>query len=55
MILRDLVTSIEAGAKEGVVSVRNEGDGEGKRGRIVSGTMNRTVKVLFSQPTDVLI
>ena len=58
MILGDLVTSIGARAKEGIVggiSVENEGDGEGKRGRIVSGAMDRTVKVLFSHPTDVLI
>ena len=58
MILGDLVTSIGARAKEGIVggiSVENKGDGEGKRGRIVSGAMDRTVKVLFSHPTDVLI
>ena len=54
----DLVTSIGAGAKEGIVggiSAGNEGDREGKRGRIVSGAMDHTVKVLFSQPTNVLI
>ena len=46
------------GVKEGIVggiSSGKEGDGEGKRGWIVSGAMDRTVKVLFSQPTDVLI
>ena len=58
VFLGDLVTSIGAGAKEGIVggvSAGNEGDGEGKRGRIVSGAMDRTVKVLFFQSTDVLI
>ena len=58
MILGDLVTSIGARAKEGIVggiSFENEGDGEGKRGRIVSGAMYRTVKILFSQPADVPI
>ena len=58
VILGNLVTSIGAGAKEGIVggiSSGNEGDHEGKRGQIVSGAMDRTVKVLFSQPTDVLI
>ena len=58
VILGNLVTSIGAGAKEGIVggiSAGNEGDLEGKRGRIVSGAMDRTVKVLFSHPTDVLI
>ena len=57
MILGDLVTSIGAGAKECIVSgisAGEEGEGKGKRGWIVSGTMNCTVKVLFSQPTDVI-
>ena len=58
VILGDLVTSIGSGAKEGIVggiSAGNEGDREGKRGRIVSGAMDRTVRVLFSQSNDVLI
>ena len=58
VILGDLVTSIGAGAKEGIaggISAGNEGDREGNRGRIISGAMDRTVRVLFSQPTDVLI
>ena len=52
MILGDLVTSIGAGAKEGIVgwiSARKEEEGEGKRGRIVSGTMNPRYYFL-SQP-----
>ena len=43
VILGNLVTSIGAGAKEGIVggiSAGNEEEGEGKRGRIVSGTVN---------------
>ena len=43
MILGNLVTSIGSGAKEGIedgISARKEEEGEGKRGRIVSGTMN---------------
>ena len=50
-------TGIGAGAKEGTVggiTAGKEGDGEGKRGWIVSGAMDRTVKVLSSRPTDVL-
>ena len=49
MILGDLVTSIGAGTKEGIiggVSGRKEEGGEAKRGRIVSGTMNN----FLSQP-----
>ena len=52
MILGDLVTSIRAGAKEGIVggiSAGNEEEGEGKRGRIVSCTMNPKYYFL-SQP-----
>ena len=39
----------------GGISSGNEGDHEGKRERIVSGATDRTVEVLLSQPTDVLI
>ena len=52
MILGNLVTSIGSGAKEGIkdgISARKEEEGEGKRGRIVSGTMNPKYYFL-SQP-----
>ena len=52
VILGDLVTSIGAGAKEGIVggiSAGKEEEGEGKRGRIVSGMMNPRYYFL-SQP-----
>ena len=52
VILGNLVTSIRAGAKEGIVggiSARKEEEGEGKRRRIVSGTMNPRYYFL-SQP-----
>ena len=48
----DLVTSIGSGANEGIVggiSAGNEEEGEGKRGRIVSCTMNPKYYFL-SQP-----
>ena len=31
-----------------------ERDGERKRGQIISGVIDPTVKVLFPQPTDIL-
>ena len=44
-------TGIGTGDKEGIVGAGHEGDGEGKRGWIVSGAMDRTVKVFFfNQP-----
>ena len=48
VILGDLVSSIGAGAKEGMVGEISTGkkeEGAVKRGWIVSGAMNRTVKV----------
>ena len=52
---RGFDTSTGAGAKDGIVgwiNAGNEGNGEGKKGRIVSGAMDRAVKryYFFNQP-----